>query len=1204
MLNCLSPQLRSRSSRHFTGRVLRLLACLLPLFFTASVRATQPTEPTDIQPIDGEIYYFVNQLSGLQMDLNNSSTTVGDSILIESRSFTSLTQRWALTKASSGNWAISNLSNGLCLDSNSGQSAAVQNTCAPSTTTQQWTLTAASNGYSKLTNVGTGLLLDVSGSSSSVGATLSLTSASGSATQSQQWLLRPVFFRGVDNALLEKQEAVRALHGLPWWLDAGQSQDILQILKNHGVNMIRIRPTPLSIYETYTANSSTTLPAAAIPATCTGNGCYAETEAADLDLAKRAKQLGMAVELTLFFDGGSSKALPGAWSSYTTSTQLGQSVYNYVKSEIESYRSAGVMPDLVAIGNEVDTGLFSTLASPTGSDFTDFATVQKQGMQAVLDAAADTSIGSAIPAPLRCIHITPAWDLTNFFGYANTNAIPFDAICQSYYPFFHGPLTTSQTNTNSQPVEQTVLTKAANALGKPIFLIEVGEHYESGYDSTDSWYGATLAGQRQFLIDVNTVLKGLPDNLGMGFEYWDATGVNTASTSADGATDATYAWNGLTLFDNADTSGSSLSTATNYSATLSSLDALGGKMDSTLAYKLVNASTGDVLEVSTASGSSSATLDAKSTTGALNAHQQWTITSDGDGYLQIASSGADSTTLALDNSSSSTANSAVTVATASSSSSSQKWNLVTEGNGYYAIVNKASGLVLAESSSSNIEQQSPSSTSTDWITPADTTQKWQVIPVHITAASAATQLAFASGTPTTVAYDSAVGKIYVDLADSSGFLSTSSSASVTLTIAGADSSTSSYSQTYTATSSAGVASFDLSSLVLTTPGAYTLTASSTGLTNVTSNLTYSKPALTVAAQNAERAYGDANPSFTYTVTGYIGSDTASTAYTGTPVLSTTAATTSDSGTYSIAISCSTMSSSSYTFNCAAGTLTVDQAGTATQLKSSSSTAYAGASVTLTATVTSASATAPSGGTVDFYNGSTLLGNATLASANCSDDYCTATYSGSLSDGANSLTATFVANADFTTSTSTATTVTVADYSVTSNQSTLTIAKGGSGSATMTLTPTGNYSGTVTLSCQSTLSNVSCSFNPSSLTFSSSSTAAQTATATITASSSSAAVSNPNLRVGRLFAGVIGLPGMFLLWLGGRRSRKSAAWRRINWLIVLAIIGAGISACGGGGANTSSTSGGGSQTTTGTVTLTATSSTGSIVQTVKITLTED
>jgi ABC-type glycerol-3-phosphate transport system substrate-binding protein len=78
----------------------------------------------------------------------------------------------------------------------------------------------------------------------------------------------------------------------------------------------------------------------------------------------------------------------------------------------------------------------------------------------------------------------------------------------------------------------------------------------------------------------------------------------------------------------------------------------------------------------------------------------------------------------------------------------------------------------------------------------------------------------------------------------------------------------------------------------------------------------------------------------------------------------------------------------------------------------------------------------------------------------------------------------------------------------------------------------------------------------------------------------------------------------LLWLGGRRSRKSAAWRRINWLIVLAIIGAGISACGGGGANTSSTSGGGSQTTTGTVTLTATSSTGSIVQTVKITLTED
>src|ERR1017187_8009547 len=104
------------------------------------------------------------------------------------------------------------------------------------------------------------------------------------ATQSQQWLLRPAFFRGVDNALLEKQEAARAALGLSWWQDAGQQQDVLDIFKNHGVNMVRLRPTSVPPY----ANAS--------QAQCSGNACYAETEAQDLDLAKRAKNLGMSVE--------------------------------------------------------------------------------------------------------------------------------------------------------------------------------------------------------------------------------------------------------------------------------------------------------------------------------------------------------------------------------------------------------------------------------------------------------------------------------------------------------------------------------------------------------------------------------------------------------------------------------------------------------------------------------------------------------------------------------------------------------------------------------------------------------------------------------------------------------------------------------------------------------------------------------------------
>ena len=146
------------------------------------------------------------------------------------------------------------------------------------------------------------------------------------------------------------------------------------------------------------------------------------------------------------------------------------------------------MPDLVAIGNEVDTGFLGSIGSPTITNFAGFAALQIQAMQAVQDAAADTSIGPVIPAPLTCIHITPAWDLTQFFTLANQSSIPYDAICRSYYPIFHGLLTDAQaaaSNPNNQPVEQDVLEAAATGIGKPVFIIETGEHYESGFEAND-----------------------------------------------------------------------------------------------------------------------------------------------------------------------------------------------------------------------------------------------------------------------------------------------------------------------------------------------------------------------------------------------------------------------------------------------------------------------------------------------------------------------------------------------------------------------------------------------------------------------------------------------------------------------------------------------------------------------------------------------
>jgi arabinogalactan endo-1,4-beta-galactosidase len=697
---------------------------------TASINvlgpSQQPPEPTDITPINGEVYYVLNQLSGLQVDLNNNSTTAGDHILQDQPSFSNLSQRWTFTKLSGGAWRISDLSNHFCLDSasNAGVTYVVQNACA-AIATQQWALTATSNGYYTISNASTGLLVDVSQASTSAGATLDQTALSGTATQNQQWLLRPAFFRGADNALLEKQEAARAAVALAWWNDAGLQQDVLQILKNNGLNMLRLRPTSVPPY----ANASQT--------GCSGNACYAETDAQDLDLAKRAKNLGLSIELTLFFDGGSSSSVPSSWANQTLS-QLETNIYTYVKAEIMMYRQAGVMPDLVAIGNEVDTGFLGTIGSPTGADFSGFAGIQIQAMQAVKDAASDTSMGSAIPPPLTCIHITPAWNLTQFFTLANQNNIPYDAICQSYYPFYHGPLTDAQAaaaNPSNQPIEQDVLVSAANSIGKPIFIIETGEHYENGFGTNDPWYTPpSEALQRQFLIDLQNVQKTLPNNLGMGVEFWNPAGVNVTNDSGgfingDNLPDAIYGWNGLTLFDNADTTGTTNVEAPNYSAALPGLEALGGKLDPSLNYMFVNRSSGNILSVFQASTVAGAMLDTEAQSVAPTLSQQWRITSNNDGYFQIASlnPGAGNTTNILDDSGGLTSSGNIIVQSPSGGGQEEEWNIVSVGNGYFAILNRASGLALdmngGVGAQAGFAVQEPQSSSA-------LTQQWQFVPVH------------------------------------------------------------------------------------------------------------------------------------------------------------------------------------------------------------------------------------------------------------------------------------------------------------------------------------------------------------------------------------------------------------------------------------------------------------------------------------------
>lgn len=712
--------------------------------------AQQPQIAVDPTPIDGQSYYLLNQLSGQQADLHNASTTANDFLLQNNRNLTSLTQRWAFTYLSSGNWKIQNIANSLCMDTQQTASSTVvvQQTCAPNTATQDWKFAYDSNGYYTVTNASTGLALDLATESSSAGEHLVQTTLGASPTQSQLWNFRPVFYRGNDNALLAKQEADRIAVPTPFQNDAGTVQDVLQILKKHGFNMIRLRPTPLVVPGTNTPlYTNYTLSNAASPvyASCSGNGCHAETDASDLALAKRARQMGMSIALTLFFDGGSSQAAPGEWANYTTS-QVSSAIYTYVKAQIEEYRAAGVMPDIVTIGNEVDnfflaTGVAASASGSPSSSNTNFATYVQQGIQAVEDAASDPALGAPLPPPLSCIHVTPHWGNNGFFTMMNQQNIPYDMICQSYYPYYHGALNSSQVtsscpNTNWE-TEETNLQNSVS-FGKPILMLEIGENYEKGQNSPDCYYSLNRAGQRQFVLDVQAAIESLPGNLAAGMDWWDGTGTNV--TSADGSfyannynageSDALYAWDGSTLFDDADY-GNWVSNFSDpvYNTVLPALSSVGGTLDPSLAYKFVNASNGQLLELP---GSAGSTLDTAADSGVSCNNQQWQISSNNDGYFKIANA---ATANVLDNGGSNTSGATVTLQTANSTpTSEQEWDVVSAGDGTFTIVNKGNSMVLGADFSLHangvIEQQSPKAANIDWITPANAAQQWKIVPTY------------------------------------------------------------------------------------------------------------------------------------------------------------------------------------------------------------------------------------------------------------------------------------------------------------------------------------------------------------------------------------------------------------------------------------------------------------------------------------------
>lgn len=309
------------------------------------------------------------------------------------------------------------------------------------------------------------------------------------------------FISGADISILADMEKSGAKY-----YENGIQTDALQILKNNGVNYVRLRLWN----DPYDSN---------------GNSYGAGTNdlATTIALAKRAKNLGMNVLLDFhysdFWVDPGKQNVPKAWSEMTVE-QMNTALYTYTKNVLTEMKNQNVYPDMVQIGNELNSGLlwpYGKSWGEGGGEFDRLATFLKSGIQAVKETQiAETPI---------MLHLADGGDVSTFtwwFDEITARGVAFDLIGLSYYPYWHGTLNELQTNMN------TISTR----YGKKVIVVETA--YGHTTENADSMlnafgpaealtggYAATPAGQGEYLTDLVTRIKAVPNNQGAGFFYWE-----------------------------------------------------------------------------------------------------------------------------------------------------------------------------------------------------------------------------------------------------------------------------------------------------------------------------------------------------------------------------------------------------------------------------------------------------------------------------------------------------------------------------------------------------------------------------------------------------------------------------------------------------------------------------------------------------------
>jgi arabinogalactan endo-1,4-beta-galactosidase len=292
------------------------------------------------------------------------------------------------------------------------------------------------------------------------------------------------FVKGADVGWLPQMEAT----GYKFYNRQGKQEDLLQILKEDGINTIRLR--------TWVNPSSDR---------ASGHNSKDETVA----MAVRAQKMGMRVMINFHYSDSwadpQQQRKPAAWVGHDF-PQLLKDVYGYTHEVMSALKRAGVTPEWVQVGNETPTGMIY----PEGhtDNWPQLAQLINQGYDA---------IKAVSPTSKVVLHLDRGNDSQRFrtwFDNARANGAKYDVIGMSYYPYWLDGRPDYTASINDLAANMNDM---AARYGKEVMVVEVGGEDTQPQNTYD------------MLVAVQHKVKAVPDHKGLGVIYWEPQGARSWS---------------------------------------------------------------------------------------------------------------------------------------------------------------------------------------------------------------------------------------------------------------------------------------------------------------------------------------------------------------------------------------------------------------------------------------------------------------------------------------------------------------------------------------------------------------------------------------------------------------------------------------------------------------------------------------------------